>query len=376
MHKIKLAICTDGIYPLSTGGMQKHSRLLIEELSKDEVLDITVLHPHKEIVFDNKNVKEVFIEPIDTKKNYLAECYKYSKRIGAKLESLEYDVIYSQGLCVWAGIDRFKEKLIVNPHGLEPYQALGYKNNLIAIPFKKVFGYIFNKAAVVISLGGKLTDILKKCVRDKKKIKVIPNGVILPDSVPKRSFNTDKIRILFLARFAQNKGINILFGAIEQLEKQNALDDFIFTLAGTGPLYNYYLKKNNYPNVHLTGFVPDEKIDELYCNNDLFVLPTLFEGMPTVVLEAMSRRMPVIVSDVGATAELVNDNNGKLIEKGSIVELTKALLAFRDLPEKKKIELSEFSYNKSMQSFTWKSVAAKHRELFQQVGNCRQTADQ
>ncbi|MGV2336128.1 MAG UNVERIFIED_CONTAM: glycosyltransferase family 4 protein [Planctomycetaceae bacterium] len=47
----------------------------------------------------------------------------------------------------------------------------------------------------------------------------------------------------------------------------------------------------------------------------MFVFPTRFEGMPTVVLEAMAAAMPIIVSETGATGEFVSSDNGYLIKK-------------------------------------------------------------
>jgi glycosyltransferase involved in cell wall biosynthesis len=367
VNPIKLVVCTDGISPFATGGMQKHSRLLIEQLAQNDDLSITVLHPHKEVVFNNNRNREIAIDGIDPGKNYLLECFRYSQRIAIQLNKLESDVIYSQGLCVWANVDQFKSRLIMNPHGLEPYQAIGWKNRLLAIPFKAVFNYLFGKAACVVSLGGKLTDILKRNVPEQARIHVIANGVNLPARQPLRNFENERIEVLFFARFASNKGIHILFEAIDKLEQQGLAEYFEFVLAGKGPLYEYYLQKNKYNNVKLPGFIKDEDLEELYTNTDLFVLPTLFEGMPTVVLEAMSYSLPVIVSDVGATSELVDRFNGFLIQKSSAPALVEALLKFRGLSGSDKLKMGEASYTKVKQRFTWQRVADDHVALFHKL---------
>ena len=102
MDKIKIILCTDGIFPYNIGGMQRHSRLLIEELAKNKQLDLIVIHPHKEKVFSSElGVKEISIKPIVPNKNYLLECYRYSKRVfGIICDYPEY-IVYSQGLSVW-----------------------------------------------------------------------------------------------------------------------------------------------------------------------------------------------------------------------------------------------------------------------------------
>jgi glycosyltransferase involved in cell wall biosynthesis len=99
----------------------------------------------------------------------------------------------------------------------------------------------------------------------------------------------------------------------------------------------------------------------------LFVFPTLFEGMPTVVLEAMVHGMPVIVSDTGATAELVNSKNGYLVEAGDKRAFKLAIQAYYQLTADDKRKLSEESRARVMNNFTWDIVGRKHIELFESM---------
>jgi glycosyltransferase involved in cell wall biosynthesis len=363
-EKISIVFCTDGIFPHAVGGMQRHSRLLLEELSTYSDLDITVLHPHEEQVFDPKlGLKEVRIENIDTSKNYLKECKRYSQRVFQQLQQMEFDVVYSQGLSVWDGIEEIADKVIINPHGLEPYQALGLKDKLIAIPFKKVFNGLFKKARYTVSLGGGLTTILSDRASN---LTVLPNAVNLPEPAVlagSKKF-TDPQKVLFVSRFASNKGIHILIAAIEQLNKEGFANKYVFNLAGKGPLFEKITAEHQLDNVNFLGFVDDEDLLRLYAETDLFVLPTLFEGMPTVVLEAMANATPIIVTDVGATAELVDDSNGYLIQKNSVAELVVALKEFYQLDKSKKTALAERSLEKVKERFTWQQVAKAHYELF------------
>jgi len=78
----------------------------------------------------------------------------------------------------------------------------------------------------------------------------------------------------------------------------------------------------------------------------------------------MSHTLPIIVSDTGATAELVDHSNGYLIEKNSVPELKKAILSFYNLSHDEKRSLGQRSYQKVCARFTWKQVATDHMELF------------
>lgn len=347
--------------------MQKHSRLLCEALADYSEIELFVLHPHEEKIFDHSFISEVFIRGIESSKNYLHQSYLYSKRVYGQLQLLKPDIVYSQGLSVWYKANDFKGKLIINPHGLEPYQAIGFKNQVLGWPFRMIFNNLFRKATVTISLGGRLSSILKRVAVKKSRIVEIPNAVTLPALPAERNFAAIPLRGLFLARFAHNKGIDILFEAIEELNRRGLGHSFHFILGGKGPLYEFYKNRQNSTNVSLLGFVRDEDIPRIYREADFFVFPTLFEGMPTVVLEAMSYGLPVIVSDVGATKVLVDDSNGKIIEPGSVASLVAALEWFLQTSVSEKAAMSRAAYGKVSKDFIWPKVAERHYQLFREL---------
>src|ERR1700733_2175578 len=137
--KIQIIFCTDGIFPHAVGGMQRHSRLLIEELSKFPDLDLIVIHPHDSTkVFDPAlEIKKIGLKTDKTKniREYIINAYKYSKKVYTVLKNYPDAIIYSQGMSVWYGIKHVGSRLIINPHGLEPYQVLTFKEKIITAPY-------------------------------------------------------------------------------------------------------------------------------------------------------------------------------------------------------------------------------------------------
>lgn len=368
--KIKIIFCTDGVFPQLVGGMQRHSRLLIEELAKSPDLELIVVHPHAEKIFDPAfHIREISIRGKDKDKNYLMESYRYSKRVYNVIQKFEDALIYSQGLSVWYKIEEIGHRLVLNPHGLEPFQGLTIKDNLIGIPFRRVFSHLFEHARYVVSLGGNLTKILQANISNPLKIVELANAVsrpmitegdiVRPDSKP--------LQALFVSRFAANKGIPVLMQAIRELNEAGYEDAIRFCLAGKGPLYEQYTSSNSFSNVDLPGFITDEQLENLYKTSHLFILPTLFEGMPTVVLEAMARGLPIVVSDVGATAELVDGSNGYLIEKNNVEELKQAIIHFIGLSAERRNELGKHSLRKIKERFTWDKVAEQHMKVFRKL---------
>ncbi len=365
LKKVEVLFCTDGIFPHAVGGMQRHSRLLAEQLAAMQDIQLIVVHPHEGVsVFNNPAIAEVIVSPGKSSGRYLIDCWNYSKKVNAITQAHPHAVIYSQGLSVWNNIANVGKRVIVNPHGLEPYQSLTMRDYVLGTPFRLIFNHLFSKAARVVSLGGRLTGILQKLTAPGK-VSVLPNAVNVPDATH-RDFdqNNKPLQFLFVGRFALNKGINVLAQAVKELNEAGYSEKFIFNLVGKGPLFDTYTKQYAFKNLNFLGFADDDKLNELYRTNDVFVLPTLFEGMPTVVLEAMAHGMPIIVTDVGATREMVDGTNGYIIEKNDVISLKKAILDYSNLSAAEKKSMSEASYSRVKDKFTWKIVAAKHAELF------------
>lgn len=362
--KTELIFATDGIFPHAIGGMQRHSRCLIEALAQSGEVQLTVIHPHDKKVFDAfPEIREISI-PFSFDGFYIRKNYEYSRLVYEIIRQHPNAVVYAQGFSVLYGLKEIGNRVIVNQHGLEPYQSLTAKEKIKTWPMRMMERYQFRHAGKVVSLGGRLTDILKREMRySGGKIITLPNAVN-PGPLPQRNFDKDKLQLLFVGRFAFNKGINLLMDAVEKLNEEGYRNRLHFNLVGKGPLFEEYSKRYAFENVSFLGFADDDRLMELYRENDLFVFPTRFEGMPTVVLEAMAAGMPVVVSDTGATSELVDSTNGFLIETNNVRALKWAIQRFYQLSPAERKELSDASYDRVCKNFTWQKVARMHLDLF------------
>lgn len=367
--KLRVALCTDGLYPYAMGGMQRHSRLLAEHLVRTGEVELTVIHPHHEQVFDPAlGITEVRIADIDRDKFYLRELWRYSDRVGEKLMALKPEVILSQGFCVWKGIHRFSDRLIVHPHGLEMFQMLTRKERLLGWPFRAGLRYMVRHSTVVISLGGKLTGILQGLAKGSGcRVVVIPNATEVPqDRSHKAQGTSAKVEaqpFLFVGRFAFNKGLDVLLAVARRLVAEGRTDLVRFQLAGDGPLLEE-LKRDLPPNVELLGRVDDAQLNALYADCAALILPTRFEGMPTVVLEAMARAKPIIVSDVGASGELVNPHNGYLLPPSDAEALYQAVVAFAGRTAEVRARMGAYSHRLVSERFSWPIVTRQYLDLF------------
>lgn len=374
MSSIKVLFCTDGIFPHSVGGIQRHSKLLISALADRGEVELTVIHPHagERIFADYPQIKEIVVQPLSTTRNYLLALYSYSKQVAAIAKQHPEHLIYAQGLTVWHEIKALGKRVIFNPHGLEPFQPLSLRDRGLGLPYQLIYRRIFKYAAKTVALGGRLTSILHQHVpQAEQKVVILPNATLLPPErrVPPRfQEKAATLRCLFLGRFASNKGITHLIEAARQLHESGQSEAYHFTLAGKGPLYeSLRVHEDLLPNVDMPGFVDDDQLVGLFQDHDLFILPTLSEGMPTVVLEAMGYGMPIIVTDVGATKELVDASNGYIIDKQSPEAILEALDSFSHLSLQAKQAMAASSRARVAQHFIWDKVAEMHEHVFQEM---------
>lgn len=147
----------------------------------------------------------------------------------------------------------------------------------------------------------------------------------------------DVKRFLFVGRLSVEKGFNTLLDACRLL-KQKQLS-FFLTVIGDGPLKKKYeervrdLQLNE--EVFFTGFRRD--VIPIMAAADIFILPSLMEGLPLVVLEAMAAGCPVVATRVGGLPQLIDHNqNGLLVSPGNPKELAEALFDLSHNPMKAK----------------------------------------
>jgi len=173
---------------------------------------------------------------------------------------------------------------------------------------------VLNKTDFDISV-----DQLRYC---KKKVHIIPNGVNITKFQPSEK-KQDTFRVVMLGRLWEQKNPMCLVRAAALLVTKypNIEIDFI----GDGELRNEidcFLEDNSLmDNVKVLGW--SDNVECLLGNYDLFVLPSLWEGMPLAILEAQACGLPTIVSDIPGNSDLVMDGlNGFLFEKNNHIALS------------------------------------------------------
>lgn len=139
-------------------------------------------------------------------------------------------------------------------------------------------------------------------------------------------FSDDDVLILTVARLTEQKGHRVLLEAAPKVIQEFPRARFLW--AGAGPLFDELQKRARdlglSENVLLLGQRAD--VPDLLAASDLYVLPSLFEGLPLSLLEAHYAHLPVIASRAPGTAEAIIDREtGVLVDPGNSEQLAAAI---------------------------------------------------
>jgi len=174
---------------------------------------------------------------------------------------------------------------------------------------------------------------------DEDFVKVIHNGVADKSHVTPYNFaqRFPGKKVVFSAgRLSKQKGFDYLIEAAALLLKKRS--DLVFVVAGKGreekQLKNLIQKYGIQDAFHFLGFSDD--IDPYLKGCDLFVLSSLFEGMPNVIMEAMALGKAVVATDVNGTRELVvHGETGIVVPSRNPARLAEAIAKVMDDPEQR-----------------------------------------
>lgn len=163
----------------------------------------------------------------------------------------------------------------------------------------------------------------------------------------------------YVGRLSKEKGVATFAKAIK-------LSNVEGIIIGDGVLRQEIINEN--PNVKISGWVDEREISNLLKNVRALILPSLwYEGMPLVVLEALSRGIPVIVSNVCNATEIVKDEfNGLHFNVNDKIDLAHKIDKFKDDNYLKDISIN--AYNEFWKSpFVMKRHIAELKDAYEKI---------
>lgn len=232
---------------------------------------------------------------------------------------------------------------------------------------------LMNAGAVIAQTNNMKGAMQEICERD---IFVIPNGVNMDrfsrlsreESRSKLNIKGSDIILLFVGGLRSIKGVRYLVESMSIIKQESG--NVRLLIIGDGKerqdLEKLATKLNLNECIHFVRQVPNEVIPEYMISSDLFILPSLSEGFPVTVLEAMAAGLPIVITRVGGMPEIVREGeNGFLVEPknpGHIAEKVRLLLEDNEL----RWRISENNRKKAEQ-YSWERIARNIQEVYTEV---------
>jgi glycosyltransferase involved in cell wall biosynthesis len=228
---------------------------------------------------------------------------------------------------------------------------------------------IWRHAARVIAHSSGLR-LLALQTNTEQRLDMIPNGIDTTEFRPDMARETDGIfRMLCVSRITPRKGIRYLIEGFDLLRKKNPSKMELWIIGEgdeSSALRALVQTLGLHQGVKFFGRVTHDKLHSFYGLADVFVLPSLNEGMSNTMLEALASGLPIIATVTGGTEELVtNGENGWYIEKESpediALKLEKVLI---DEELRKKMGMASRVRAERM---SWGNVAKQYAEIYEKV---------
>ena len=284
---------------------------------------------------------------------------------------IEFDLIHahfawSSGYAAAKLKERYSVPFIVTTHGYDIYD-LPFRNN----EWKVNVEYVLNRADQIITVSNSNLECIKK-INVKKPVSVIANGFLINSFYPRSSkecrkklnLPLDKRIILTVGILDEVKGHRYLIEAMQEIVKKRK--DIICIIVGGGGLRNRLLrqvKKAGLQNtINLVGMKEHSEVPTWISACDLFVLPSLSEGNPTVMFECLGCGKPFIGTKVGGIPEVItSEDYGILVEPANSEALAESLfLALEKNFDKDKI----LKYSKQ---FAWEEIVKQIVSIYDYV---------
>lgn len=339
-RKIRILEC---IRQGQIGGGESHLLSLVENLDKEK-FDPVVLSFTNGPMIDALTEMKVSNHVIHTEKPFDFSKWKQVKQF---IRQQDIDLVHAHGTransnILWAARS-LGIPVVYTVHGwsFHPDQSTLVKK--IRVLGEK---YLTSRTQLNISVSASNQQSGKDHIRTFDSI-VINNGINQKKFNPERTFKNiraelnlpqDKVLVVFIARFTAHKQPLALIEAFNMALKDNP--DMHLLMVGDGDQKTEALdliRKMDLSD-HVT-FQPFRKdVPDVLAAADIFVLPSLWEGLPIGLLEAMAMGKAIIASKVDGTSEIIQDNeNGVLIETDNLVKnLSNALVHLSADAEKRK----------------------------------------
>ena len=219
---------------------------------------------------------------------------------------------------------------------------------------------IITKNIEIISMG-----VDSNLFRPSLKLKKIGEKKI----IEKLGFFPNQPILLFVGSLAIHKGVDYLINAMPKILKKHSSANLLIVGRGQqeDSLKKLVYKLGINQNVHFVGSIENNKLQYYYNLADIFVLASLREGLPVVLMEAMSSGCPVVATNIAGNPDMIENNkNGFLIKIKSPEEISRAVIKILS-DENLKNRFVKNARKTIEEKYDWRIITDKFKTIFNSV---------
>jgi len=235
--------------------------------------------------------------------------------------------------------------------------------------------FYLKHADCIACISKKLTRWARYLGADKDKVRFIPEPVDFSLFKPQDVIHRDGRTILFVGRASSpEKGLRYLLEAMPYV--LSVFPDLKLVIVGeTKPdtKASCLIRQLGIQgNVIYEGKVPHHELSKYYARADVLIIPSLSEGLPKVLIEALACGTPVIATKVGGIPEVIRDGyNGLLIEPGKPEEIAKVII--RVFSDFELLDTLSSRVRRSVQNFSWDKAISEFLKMYEELLCCKDT---
>jgi glycosyltransferase involved in cell wall biosynthesis len=228
---------------------------------------------------------------------------------------------------------------------------------------------LFALSNLVTSVSYSVSKELQEYGLNPNDVKVVGNGVDEKTFTPITEKNNEKKYVLFTGVLRARKGLFDLIECAAVVCKKRR--DVKFVICGDGPFLLQSIemvrKKNLQDKILFLGRVNRLKLTETYQNATVQVVPSHYEGLPTVMLEGMACGLPVVATNVGGIGEtIVHGENGFLVPPHAPLEMSHYVLKLLENAQLRE-KIGRAARKTIMKSFSWDKIADNILECYESI---------
>jgi len=386
---MKVIFVSRAVYPYhGYGGMQRYYYFLAKHLA-EQGLEVEIISPlpssiKKTHSYSSDSIKYVFLQPCFKRAlkgiwafrniNY----FSYNVMRYIKLKERNFDVVHAtSGVHHYVTLNQ-RKPVVWQPFGLEPFKERNLsKRALNLLLYYSMSKKTAERCDAIASEGpAQITEITKIFKIPKEKIFILPDGVdidFIEEYITQPKFTREDLGfedgdliLINVNRLEPNKGVVYLLEALKNLSRDLNVKLILVGEGSQEKEIEAKIKKMGLKDkvLHFKK-IPDEKLFQLYLIADISVTPTLYEGLPIVILEAMAAGKPIVASNISDIPRVVkNGQNGFLVPPANPVAIAAAIMR---IYENNLISTMGKRSKKIVKSYDWSKIAKiaikKYEEL-------------